>query len=189
MDGITINLVYDQIPRNPREECGTLTTMVCWHPSYILGDPHDWASPEDYKREASELHGGLELPLYLLDHSGLTIQTEPFGCPWDSGQVGWIFVNKKQFLSDTGSTRLTPSLRKKAIDLMINEVELYDFYLRGDMWGIVIAENCPCCGQSDTVIESCWGFFGNDPLQNGMLECIPRKYHDMVKEGNYETVY
>ena len=30
----------------------------------------------------------LMLPLYLYDHSGITMNTTGFSCPWDSGQVG-----------------------------------------------------------------------------------------------------
>lgn len=31
------------------------------------------------------------MPLYLLDHSGLAMQTTSFHDPWDSGQVGWVY--------------------------------------------------------------------------------------------------
>lgn len=34
------------------------------------------------------------LPIYMYDHSGLTISTGPFSCPWDSGQVGIIYIEK-----------------------------------------------------------------------------------------------
>jgi hypothetical protein len=30
------------------------------------------------------------LPVYIYDHSGITLNTTGFSCPWDSGQVGWI---------------------------------------------------------------------------------------------------
>ena len=33
----------------------------------------------------------ITLPLYLMDHSGLAMQTTSFNDPWDSGQVGWIY--------------------------------------------------------------------------------------------------
>jgi hypothetical protein len=36
------------------------------------------------------------LPLYLYDHSGLTISTSPFSCRWDSGQVGYIHTTFEQ---------------------------------------------------------------------------------------------
>ena len=38
------------------------------------------------------------LPLYLYDHSGLSMNTSGFSCPWDSGQVGWIYCNNEKAL-------------------------------------------------------------------------------------------
>jgi len=32
--------------------------------------------------------------LYLYDHSGITMSTSPFSCPWDSGQVGFAYVDR-----------------------------------------------------------------------------------------------
>jgi len=42
------------------------------------------------------------LPLYLYDHGGITMSTGAFSCPWDSGQVGWIYAPKKTFIDETG---------------------------------------------------------------------------------------
>lgn len=42
------------------------------------------------------------LPLYLYDHSGITMSTSVFSCPWDSGQVGWIYASKQKFIDETG---------------------------------------------------------------------------------------
>jgi len=42
------------------------------------------------------------LPLFLYDHSGITMSTGPFSCPWDSGQVGWIYASKQKFIDETG---------------------------------------------------------------------------------------
>ena len=44
------------------------------------------------------------LPLYLYDHSGITMSTSVFSCPWDSGQVGWIYAEKKKLIEETGYT-------------------------------------------------------------------------------------
>ena len=32
-----------------------------------------------------------------MDHSGLAMQTASFNDPWDSGQVGWIYVSKLSY--------------------------------------------------------------------------------------------
>lgn len=44
------------------------------------------------------------LPLFLYDHSGITMSTSVFSCPWDSGQVGWIYASKQKFIDETGYT-------------------------------------------------------------------------------------
>lgn len=66
-----------------------------------------WLSPSDI--EVNELYDLVRatdkyviLPLYLYDHSGITISTEPFSCPWDSWQVGWIYAPKDTFRKVTG---------------------------------------------------------------------------------------
>lgn len=35
-------------------------------------------------------------PLYLLDHSGLMLSKSPFGCKWDSGQIGYMYMRKDE---------------------------------------------------------------------------------------------
>jgi hypothetical protein len=42
------------------------------------------------------------LPLYLYDHSGITMNTTGFSCPWDSGQVGWIYTSKENAVEMLG---------------------------------------------------------------------------------------
>jgi len=40
------------------------------------------------------------LPLYLYDHSGITMSTGKFSCPWDSGQVGWIYCTIEKAMEE-----------------------------------------------------------------------------------------
>lgn len=47
------------------------------------------------------------MPLYLLDHSGLAMQTTSFHDPWDSGQVGWVYVSKEDALKEFGGEKMT----------------------------------------------------------------------------------
>ena len=68
----------------------------------------------------------LMLPLYLYDHSGITMNTTGFSCPWDSGQVGWIYASKEDALREFGGKTFTAATRKKAEDRMRGEVEYYD---------------------------------------------------------------
>ena len=64
---------------------------------------------------------------------------------------------------------------------MDNEVETYDKYLQGDVYGftltkkVVKQDKCPHCGEvikeyeEDEYIDSCWGFFGDSLEDNGIL--------------------
>lgn len=42
------------------------------------------------------------LPLYLYDHSGITMSTTSFNDRWDSGQVGYIYASREDFINNTG---------------------------------------------------------------------------------------
>ena len=104
------------------------------------------------------------LPLYLHDHSGITMSTGPFSCPFDSGQVGYIVCDNETIHRDFNSDM---ELAEKSLEA---EVALYDQYLSGDVYGFIVEEKV--CDDCDTwkEIDSCWGFFGSDVRTNGMEE-------------------
>jgi hypothetical protein len=105
------------------------------------------------------------LPLWLYDHSGITMScgaANPFYCPWDSGQVGWIIAEKKKIMAETCeyvldengerikvevvhpnglvtySWKTRPlteeTWRARAIEYMQEEVQTYDNYLCGEVY-------------------------------------------------------
>ena len=96
------------------------------------------------------------LPLYLYDHSGITMNTTGFSCPWDSGQVGWIYVTKEAVRKEWKVKRISPKLRKKAFKNLQGEVKTYNEYLTGQVYGYVIED------EEEEHIDSCWGFYGYD---------------------------
>lgn len=126
------------------------------------------------------------LPLYLYDHSGITMSTGSFGDPWDSGQVGWIYMTKEIFLAETGwGEALWP---RRAIEMMQGAVETYDQYLTGDVYGFTVFENTgtdadPVWEETD---ESCWGFYGSDIKENGIADNVPGLLA-AIESGAYET--
>ena len=104
------------------------------------------------------------LPLYLYDHSGITISTGPFSCPWDSGQIGYIYITKEKARKEYNWKYMTKSRIKKIIGYLEGQVETYDQYLTGDVYGYRISN------EDDDHIDSCWGFFGHDHKESGLLE-------------------
>ena len=157
-----IKTFYDESPESPRE-WDNLGTMVCFHGRYNLGDKTDYRT-EDYDSWEELKNGIIEnegecimLPLYLYDHSGITISTGSFSCQWDSGQVGFIFVSKhkikKEGIDET-----------KVVDYLNGEVETYDQYIRGDVFGYKVfkVSTCDLGHEHEEELDSCWGFYGDE---------------------------
>ena len=123
------------------------------------------------------------LPLYLYDHSGITMSTGSFSCPWDSGQVGWIYVLKEVVRKEYDKKRISRQLRDRVIRILEGEVETYDQYLRGDVYGFQIFETKQCekCGnEEEEIIDSCWGFYGEN--WGNMKGHVTEEYHELFEE-------
>ena len=116
------------------------------------------------------------LPLYLYDHSGITMNTTGFSCPWDSGQVGWTYVSKEDALKEFGGKSFTASTRQKAENLLRREVEIYDTYLRGECYGYELYK-------SGELEDSCWGFIGsvNEALKD-IESYLPKECEGLTAE-------
>lgn len=176
--GQTVKLLKiwnDEVAEDPRS-CDNLGTMVCWHRRYCLGDPHSFATPQDFLKWTKEADLAVMLPLYLYDHSGLTISTcgdiYPFNDPWDAGQVGWIYITKSRLQQEYCVKKVTRSICEKAREALLTEVKTYDQYLRGEVYGFSVYTIVDNQVTSD---DSCGGFYGDDPTKNGMLDYVPEE--------------
>lgn len=124
--------------------------------------------------------------LYLYDHSGITISTSDFNDPWDSGIVGIIYTTKQEILNESVIADEV-SWSKVASDLIEEDVELYDQWLTGDVYGFELKKlnECPCCKAiSEEEIDCMGSFYGTDILTNGMLEYLPQEIVDYFEEEN-----
>ena len=126
-----LRVVQDSFGDSPRE-WDNLGTMVCFHNRYDLGDKHsydadDYSGWEEMEKaiRKEEGRGTIVLPLYLYDHSGVTMRTSPFNCRWDSGQVGFILTSRKTILSEFGGKIVTKKLRERVSGILEGEVETY----------------------------------------------------------------
>jgi len=111
----------------------------------LFSDKHDLTV--DQVKELVAKPDIISLPLYLYDHSGITMNTTGFSCPWDSGQVGYIYVSK----ADARKERIPFGNIKPILE---SEVETYNQYLTGEVYGYEILNVVRAC------IDSCCGFFG-----------------------------
>lgn len=128
------------------------------------------------------------LPLYLYEHSGMTMNTSGFSCPWDSGQVGFIYVSRKAAKAEYGYPELkepgwSAAMEQRCIEALKSEVKVYDQFLQGDVYGFVVEKlvyefEQPVIEEVDPEdddlpwkdADSCWGFFGDDVEESGMIE-------------------
>lgn len=191
MSKYQIKISQDNDASSPRE-WDNLGTMVCWHSKYNLGDENalteldglicdsgtdtDYFSPGDYLSWL-ESKNYVVLPLYLYDHSGITISTTSFSCPWDSGQIGFIYVSREKIRSEYGVKRVSKKKIETICGYLKSEVETYDQYLRGDVFGYQL-QKVDDCGCVLDELDSCFGFYGDDIKTNGMLEHIPSEHHN-----------
>lgn len=176
---VIFELLPDPAPPNPRA-MATLGTLVCWHPRYTLGDAHAFPTPQAC---AVAMHAGraIALPVYLFDHSGLSISTrcahmraaDPAG--WDWGQVGVIYVLHEEARRALGVARLTLQRRAQIVACLHAEVATYDQYLRGDVYGYTLRHH-----STEEIIDACWGFFGDNPHRNGMAAYLPEAYRAAI---------
>ena len=180
--GYTIEIITDEDAESPRS-WDNLGTMACWHRNYNLGDIQPKESPIEHmaylvqNKTIINLDNAkdetiqklfdryyISLPLYLFDHSGITMNTSGFSCPWDSGQVGIIYVDKARIRKEYGWKRFTITKIKKIHEYLKSEVTVYDQYLIGDVYGFVVKD------KDGKETDSCWGFFGGDIKTNGMMD-------------------
>lgn len=168
---------------NPRS-WDNIGTFVYWHNRYVLGDKDgkDYGNPEDFLAEIagidldnpryenitlSELFAKAQkknviLPVYLYDHSGLRLSTGNFKAfdpqGWDSGQVGFIYCTNEKARSEYGRV-----YRKMTEKYLHGEIETMDQFVSGEVYGYIVTD------ENDENIDSCYGFFGDDFNNNGLM--------------------
>jgi hypothetical protein len=105
-------------------------------------------------------------PLYMYDHSGITISTSPFGCRFDSGQIGWVFVDKDNLQRISGDSDGFNELNLE--EITDSEVKTYDQYITGEVYRYTIyeIETCSLGHEHKNFVEGCGGYFGEEECEN-----------------------
>lgn len=173
--GYKIKIFQDDSPSDPRE-WSNLGTMICSHERYKLGDeqfnPDEFDGWGHLQRCLKEIKGAvIILPLWLYDHSGISMKTYPHGQyqNWDGGKVGYIYCTAKDIRENFGVEEkcyISDKQMKRAEEILVNEVATYNEYLTGDVYGykIIKEEKCKCCGHiSEEEIDSNWDIFQDLP--------------------------
>lgn len=195
-------IIKESNPMNPRE-WDNIGTIAYKHKNYNLGDekisePIEWLeeklglfSKGEYTDERlSELESKffekyIVLPLYLYDHSGITIRTTPFNCRWDSGKIGYIYISKEKVREEYNWKVITQKRKELLLSYLKYEVKEFDQYLTGDVYKFKIED------EKGEEVDSCGGFFGRDWEKNGIKDHINEKLWPQLKDIKiaYEEEY
>lgn len=189
-----IEIAQDSDPLNPRTDDDNLGQMLCWHPRYTLGDENDYSEPNEFFHQESGLYedyatyalsdeqlnkcietvekNGVMLPLFLYDHSGITMSTSRFSGGWDTGQVGIIYISKAEIIKEYGGKYLTKALRERVELYLESDVKVYDYYLTGSVYGYNITKIDDDGEEED--IDSCWGYMGYHTDDDGYMLSVIR---------------
>lgn len=155
-DGRKLRLVIeqDQFSDDPRS-WDNLGTMLCCHRDYQLGDCNSNRETEEQLAEICRKYGKSDeeidemtfgeeirfildqpdicgLPLWLYDHSGISISTGRRDA-WDSSFIGLIFVEKDFYLAQT-CLKDEIDWKEAATKTLKGEIATYNDFLEGNVY-------------------------------------------------------
>ena len=146
----TVKIYQDTDASSPDEWGNTDLFLTGYHSREF------WVNRKNFEQEQIETHleegeglyrGYHVIPLYAYIHSGVALSVScnsyPFNDRWDSGQVGYVFADSKQWTSIEDAYKAAESL-----------VSEWNQYLSGDVYGYVIEDS------EGNEIQSCWGYYG-----------------------------
>lgn len=136
---------------------------------------HDFASPDDVLPWAKKNKWDA-FPLFYYEHGlcsyKVTDGGNPFSCPWDSGQAGWILVKRSAFK------------RKNRLEIAQSWAKAVTTWCNGDYYGYVI-EN-----EDGDDLDSCWGYDDADYCKEeatSVAESLAAKLAEQVKQEQKEA--
>lgn len=148
----------------------------------------DKLSESEYFRKLKELakKNNLILPVFRLDHSGVSYSIKDFNDSWDSGQIGYIYASYETIKYEFGN--VSEESLNKAKSCMISELETYSHWINGDVYGYRLIK-VDEYNEEIEEIDSCWGFYGSDFKENGIADNIPEEFKYLLNEVDYEYSY
>lgn len=196
-----VRLVHDSTPEDPREHQGTLCVI----------------SHVDRWTPASEIIASLIQRTKLwIALENLNFDIDPEYDPDDlpnlyEGAVlaQWLEMVKDELLVevfDTGhrdSDRYVAHVSREGCEgnapwedmpaIMASEIETFTQWAEGEVYGVVIEEADPPESEDDepewAEVDSCWGFYGDDPFTNGMSGHVPEQLHGQLRQCEVEYEY
>lgn len=157
-DNLCLTIYYDGYADNPRN-WDNLGTMVFFSDK-IIGDEHHFNNPDEFVKFLKK-EKPIYLPVFAYIHGGISLNTIGFDDPWDSGQVGWIYVDREKVRKEYGVKKITKQVKDRVLRALKAEIEVYQEYMNGNVFGFMLEKD-------GKLIDKCFGFYGCNFKDNGM---------------------
>lgn len=157
---IHVRIVVDPDPTSPTEWSNLGQITYASRSRYVLGT--EAVSDDRFEEIGRRIDKGelIGLPVYAYVHSGSTISTTPYSCPWDSGRSGWAYCTREAALSEAGLQIVTAKVRKQTLERLAAEVDTFAEYLRGEVYAYIVELHED--GDFRAELDACWGIYGLD---------------------------
>lgn len=150
---VTVKIIHDSDCEEPSSDDEAVKIVICHrrftNPSPDVGGDADEVM-EWVKANRKEWY---VTNLFMYEHGNVALRAgerNPFGCQWDSGQVGIIAIKKSEFGRGKGERNA------KRLEWCKNIAEEYGQWMNGECYGYVIED------EDGEQLDSCWGYIGLD---------------------------
>ena len=164
--GFTAHIYCDTEPLDPRKDCDNFGKIVSRKLTPDVNFKFSGDRETDIERLKQEFGATVILPIYMYSHGGETINTTGFSCPWDSGQIGWIFATTEDICKEYNCKRVDTATRYIVEQRLVGEIETLDQYMRGEVYGYKLFD------KTGKEIDSCWGIYGFDYVKEEVNSLI-----------------
>lgn len=168
--GYTYEIYPDLCPSNPREwdNLGILCTTL------VNESPLNPWEIRDHPYSSLKATHGEEIPVmfkvYKYEHGTIALNTTGFSCPWDSGQIGWIYAPRSRILEWFQAKRLSAKLYKQTEKNLLGEVETLSKYMNGEVYGFMIRDS------EGELVDSCTEYYDLDDMEAEIKAIIDHVY-------------
>ena len=188
-NGYRAEIYWDYDAENPRDMQDCLGVFIaCDHNKYRIGDKQLGYGEDvvEYLDEVIEDNPGtVFLPVYMYEHSGICFNTAGYSCPWDSGQIGFVYATPDRIKEFMGE-----NVTKERVEKMLEfEIEEYSQWSSGDVYGVAIFD------YDGEMVDSLYGCYGYSRLDefiegNSLIpnHCTPKQLFDIHFEDDSETI-